>query len=298
MRRTLPLLLTLLCLLAVPAAASARPIVGLGDQHAATFYDPGVRSLHLKTARLALAWDWYRDPATIADTDAWMASVRAAGLNPLISFNRNWRPSGRHVLPPVGTLVTSFRALRARYPDVRDFGVWNEPNHKSQPLAHNPRMAARYYNALRAACRSCNIVAADVLDDAAMPRWIATFRRYAHHPTLWGLHNYRDANRDTGSTARFLRLVRGRVWLTETGGIRRSVHVRGRAHKAAYRAALLHQAAGVRRVFAIARSSRRIERIYFYQWRQERGAAWDSAFLEADGRRRPAFFALRAGLRR
>jgi hypothetical protein len=298
MRRTLPLLLALLCLLSVPAAAPARAIVGLGDQHADTFADPGLRALHLHTARLALAWDWFKDPATIASTDAWVASARAAGLRPLISFNRNWRPSGRRVLPPVRTLVRSFRLLRARYPDVRDFGVWNEANHKTQPLARKPAMAARYYNAMRAACRGCTIVAADVLDDAAMPRWIAAFRRVAHRPRLWGLHNYRDANGATGSTRRFLALVPGTVWLTETGGIRRPVHVRGRRYAAAYRAALRKQAAGVRRVFAIARSSRRIRRVYFYQWRRDPRSPWDSAFLEADGARRPAYRALRAGLRR
>jgi polysaccharide biosynthesis protein PslG len=297
MRRTLPLLLSLLLLLAVPAAAPARAIVGLGDQHAATFSDPALRSLHLRTARLALQWDWFRDPAVIASTDAWMASVRAAGLRPLISFNRNWRPSGRRVLPPVRTLVTSFRALRARYPDVRDFGVWNEANHKTQPLAHKPAMAARYYNALRADCRRCSIVAADVLDDAGMPRWIAAFGRVAHRPRLWGLHNYRDANRATGSTRRFLGIVPGTVWLTETGGIRRPVHARGRGYASAYRAALRRQAAGVRRVFATARSSHRIRRIYFYQWRHDPHSPWDSAFLEADGHRRPAYRALRAGLR-
>jgi hypothetical protein len=298
MRRALPFLLTLLCLLAVPAAAPARALVGLGDQHAATFADPGLRSLHLRTARLALAWDWYKDPATVASTDAWIASVRAAGLRPLISFNRNWRPSGRRVLPPVRTLVSSFRLLRLRYPSVRDFGVWNEANHKTQPLARKPVMAARYYNAMRAACPRCTIVAADVLDDAAMPRWIAAFRRVAHRPRLWGLHNYRDANASTGSTRRFLRLVPGQVWLTETGGIRRPVHARGRSYAAAYRLALRRQAAGVRRVFAIARSSHRIRRIYFYQWRRDPRSPWDSAFLEADGKRRPSFRALRAGLRR
>ena len=289
MRRTLPLLVSL-ALLLVPAAAPARALVGLGDQHAATFADPGLRALHLRTARLALAWDWYEDPAVVASTDAWVASARAAGLRPLISFNRNWRPSGRRVLPPVRTLVGSFRALRARYPDVRDFGVWNEANHKTQPLARRPAMAARYYNAMRADCPRCTIVAADVLDDAAMPRWIAAFRRVAHHPRLWGLHNYRDANGATGSTRRFLAMVPGRVWLTETGGIRRP--------GTAYRTALRRQAAGVRRVFAIARSSRRIARIYFYQWRRDPGSPWDSAFLEANGSKRPSYRALRAGLHR
>lgn len=298
MRRTLPFLLTLLCLLAAPAAASARVVVGLGDQHAATFSDPSLRSLHLKTARLALAWDWYRDPATVFATDQWVAATKAAHLRPLISFNRNWRPSGRHVLPSVRTFRHSFALLRKRYRGIHDFGVWNEANHKTQPLAHKPRMAARYYNAMRAACRHCHIVAADLLDDHTMTRWIRTFRRYAHHPRLWGLHNYRDANGRTGSTRRFLRLVRGQVWLTETGGIRRPVHAKGRSRAAAYRAALRRQANGVRRVFALARSSHRIKRVYFYQWRRDPRSPWDSAFEEANGAKRPAYWSLRSNLRR
>jgi hypothetical protein len=296
MRRTLPFLLAALLLLGAPAAAGARAIVGLGDQHASTFAEPKLRSLHLKTARLALEWDWYADPAAVAATDQWMAGVRAAGLRPLISFNRDWKPSGHHYLPSPAAVVQSFGLLRLRYPDVRDFGVWNEANHKTQPLQHNPKMAARYYNAMKAACRGCNIVAADVLDDPSMPRWIATFRRYAHDPRLWGLHDYRDANRRTGSTKRFLHTVKGTVWLTETGGIRAAVHgKRGRA--AAMKASLHNQASAVRRVFAIARESSRIKRIYFYQWRHDPTSPWDSAFLNADGSLRPAFYALRSGLR-
>ena len=88
------------------------------------------------------------------------------------------------------------------------------------------------------------------------------------------------------------------MWLTETGGYRRADHRAHGSRAKRYRASLKRQAMAVRRVFAIARSSHRIRRIYFYQWRRERHAAWDSAFLNADGTRRPAYFALRAGLRR
>jgi polysaccharide biosynthesis protein PslG len=298
MRRAAPLLIALLAVIALPAPAGARILVGLGDQHAATFGQPRVRALHLHTARLVLAWDWYRDGAQVAATDAWMQSVRGAGLRPLISFNRNWRRSGLHRLPSLAQYRESFLRLRARYPDVVDFGAWNEANHKTQPLAHKPRAAARYFNVLRAACPRCTIVAADVLDDPSMPAWIATFARYAHHPRVWGLHNYRDANRATGSTAGFLRLVKGQVWLTETGGIRRSDHGARGSRLTRYRKSLTKQAMAVRRVFALARSSPRIKRVYFYQWQRQRHALWDSAFLNADGSARPALRVLRAELRR
>jgi hypothetical protein len=293
MRRVVCLLLAVSCLLAVPASASARDLIGLGDQTPSTYDLRPVRALHLQTARYVVNWDWFRDPYKVSVTDQWMASVRRAGLRPLISFSRNWRRSGAHTLPSIQQLLKSFALLRARYPDVHEFGVWNEANHKTQPLAHDPRMAARYYNAMRLACPSCAIVAADVLDDPAMPAWIRTFKRYADHPRLWGLHNYRDVNRGTGATAGFLRLVKGDVWLTETGGIRRlDPHAHGsRVHR--YKASLARQAVAVRRVFAIARSSARIKRVYFYQWRRDPRSPWDSAFLNADGTPRPALQVLR-----
>ena len=50
-----------------------------------------MKKLGLKTARLALAWDWYKNPAVIAGTDQWVAAVRKAKMRPLITFNRNWR---------------------------------------------------------------------------------------------------------------------------------------------------------------------------------------------------------------
>jgi hypothetical protein len=298
MRRAVPLLLALACLLAVPASASARFAVGLGDQHAATYGLDRVQALHLKAARYVVNWDWYRDPVRVALTDQWMASVRAAGLRPLISFNRNWAPSGLHRLPSIPQYLRSFALLRSRYPDVREFGVWNEANHKTQPLQRKPRMAARYYNAMRSACPRCTIVAADVLDDPRMPAWIRTFRRYAHHPRLWGLHNYRDANRLTGSTRGFMRLVKGTVWLTETGGIRRTDHRAHGSKRVAYQRSLAKQAAAVRRVFAIARGYGRIRRVYFYQWQRDPGSPWDSAFVNADGSVRPALRALRSELGR
>ena len=47
---------------------------------------------------------------------------------------------------------------------------------------------------MRRDCRSCRIVAADVLDSRDMLGWIKTFKRYAPKARIWGLHNYKDAN--------------------------------------------------------------------------------------------------------
>jgi hypothetical protein len=284
MRRSLALVVVLLCAFAAPAVADARPLVGIGDQHAASFQDKAMHSLKLKTARLALAWDWYKDPYAIAQTDAWMAAVRAARMRPLVTFNRNWRHSGNRKIPALKRYLHSFRLVRSRYPFVREFSAWNEPNAKEQPFVRKPALAARYFNALRSACRRCTVIAGDINDGANMTSWLAAYKRRVRGAKIWGLHNYKDATRSRGTTKLFLRLVRGSVWLTETGGLRNRGGLKG-------------QAKAVRRVFALARSSRRIRRIYFYQWRDVKDHNWDSAFVSANGKRRPAYYALRAGLR-
>jgi polysaccharide biosynthesis protein PslG len=285
MRRRFLLPVLLVFVLLAPPAASARPIVGIGDQHASSYQEAGMRALHLKTARLALAWDWYRDPYATWQADTWVASVRAAHMRPLITFNRNWRRSGTRQIPSLERYLTSFRALRARYPHVREFSPWNEPNAPEQPFYRKPKLAARYFNAMRSACRRCTVLAGDINDGANMTGYLRIYKRYVRHATVWALHNYKDATRPRGTTRTFLGMVRGPVWLTETGGVRS-------------RGGLTGQAAAVRRIFTIARSSRRIKRVYFYEWRQVRHSHWDSAFVSANGKRRPAYYALRAGLRR
>jgi hypothetical protein len=265
--------------------AQARVIFGLGDQHAATFNDTAVRKLHFRVARLDLAWDWYRHPWMVARTDEWMAAVRDAGVRPMVALGRNWSVSGRRV-PPMRRYLRGFREVRSRYPFVRDFSPWNEPNLDSGPMVRKPWAAARMFDALVRACpHRCTIVAGDVGDVGAMRPWLRAYmRNLRHRPKAWALHNYHDANERTGSTARFEALVRGPVWVTETGGVKRRVGLKG-------------QGRAVARVFALARSSKRIRRVYFYQWRQHKGENWDSAFVGAGGSRRPAYHALVRGLR-
>jgi hypothetical protein len=174
--------------------------------------------------------------------------------------------------------------VRSRYPRVRDFSPWNEPNAPEQPFIRKPARAARFYSALRSACRKCTVVAGDVKDSSNMAPWLKVYKRHVRHVKVWALHNYKDATRARGGTRLFLQLVGGPVWLTETGGLRNRGGLKG-------------QAKAVRRVFAIARKSPRIKRIYFYQWRYVGNRSWDSAFLTAGGKRRPAYYALRSGLR-
>jgi len=294
MIRSLSLSLLLALAFAAPAAAKA-PIVGVGDQDPAMFADPSFQKLGVKHSRLALAWDWYRDPHTVATTDQWMAYAQSLGVKPLVAFNRNWRKSGHRKLPSLALYRKSFRLVRERYPWVTDYSAWNEANHSSQPTSDNPKMAARYYLAMKKDCRSCTIVAADVLDSTDMIAWVKQFKRHAPGARIWGLHNYKDANDATGTTKLLLRNVKGQVWLTETGGILRLKPADGsrggRKHTKG------QQARAIARVYKIAKSSRRITRVYFYEWAKKKGNRWDSAFVERNGALRPSYRALRRGLR-
>jgi hypothetical protein len=295
MIRLLSLSLLLVLALAAPASAAKKPIIGLGDQDANMFSSPAFQKLGVKHSRLALAWDWYREPWMVAQTDAWMAAAQANGVRPLVAFNRNWRANGHRKLPSLKLYRKSFRLVRARYPFVKDFSAWNEANHTTQPTAKKPAMVARYYNAMRKDCRRCTIVAADVLDSRDMVAWIKKFKKHAKKPRIWGLHNYKDANDAKGTTKLLLKAVKGQVWLTETGGILRlkpSDGSRGgRKHTKA------QQAKAVKRVYKIAKSSRRITRVYFYEWAKKKDNRWDSAFVERNGALRPSYRALKRGLR-
>ena len=285
MRPVVALLSLILILLIAPSAASAKVLVGVGDQQPKSYEDSKLRALKLDTARYVIAWDWYKEPWMIHEADRWIASVRAAKLRPLFVFNRNWRRSGKWQVPPLKSYVQSFRLLRERYPDVTEFSAWNEPNVPAQPFARKPALAAKYHNALRAACPRCTIVGADINDNPNMASWLSVYKRHVRKPKVWGLHNYRDAHRSIGSTRLFLRMVRGPLWLTETGGIRL------RGGEAA-------QVRATRNLFAITRQNKRIRRLYFYQWRHHRTNRWDSAFFSASGKPRASYRTLRAELRR
>jgi Glycosyl hydrolase catalytic core len=295
MIRLLSLSLLLTVAIAAPAAAKA-PIVGVGDQHATMFADPSFQKLGVRHSRYVLAWDWYRNPGDVQYTDDWMLAAQAAGVSPLVAFNRNWMAANGHrKLPSLSLYRKSFRLFRERYPWITDFAAWNEANHTAQPTAKKPRMAARYYNAMRRDCRSCTIVAADVLDGKDMLPWIKKFKRYAPSARIWGVHNYKDANDATGSTKQLLKAVKGQVWLTETGGILRLKPADG--SRGGRKHTKSHQAKAVKRVYKIAKSSRRITRVYFYEWAKKKGNRWDSAFVESNGKPRPSYVALKRGLR-
>ena len=213
------LLLVLLLAALAPSAAHAMirlSDVGIADQKADMFSDPRFAELGIKRARIDLAYDVLLDPAQTAALDQWMADAQADGVRVLVTFDRSRRPGRKTFRPDTYSLVKQFKRLRARYPFVKEWVTWNEPN-----LSQSASRTAHQWLALRKACPSCTILAADLVDRPNLARWAKTFIRYAHRqPAIWGLHNYADANQYTPrATKALLKAVKGKIWFTETGGV-------------------------------------------------------------------------------
>lgn len=274
-------MLAVLVCLALAAPANARFVLGIADQSTGMLDDARFAALGLRDSRLVVPYDVASDPVSLARYAPVLETARARGIRMLVSFGA--RPAAPAHLPSVREYRRGVRAFRARFPWVHDLGAWNEANHASQPTARHPGRAAQLYNALRAACRRCRIVAADVLDQAGFATWVRRFRRVARAPRIWGLHDYVDVNRFRDvSVPRMRRATggRGQVWLTETGGVVRFARSFGYDERRAARS--------TRHVLRLA-ARRRVRRVYLYQWTgAPLGARWDSGLVAADGRPRPA----------
>jgi hypothetical protein len=273
-----------------------KPLLGIGDQQSSMFTEPLFAPLRVRIARLVIPWDEMRSPAV----RAWLTAARRADVEPLVAFGnaRGDRcPDSPCRVAGLRAYKAHFRAFRRSFPWVRTITPWNEPNHASQPTVSAPRRAARYYNAVRAACRRCTVVAGDMLDAPNMRRYLARYRRaLAEVPAVWGLHNYFDTTYGGSAGLRtMLRAVEGRIWLTETGGIvinRRSSGRIGLQYDEA------RAARGVRRAIAMADARpRRVTRVYLYQWYGGHDV-FDAGLFRPDGTPRPGYQVLRRAQRR
>ena len=316
-RRLLPTLLVALGLLALPASASAARInvaVGIGDQSPRMFDDPNWRALNLKKTRFFIEWNAIDQPDQIANADEFVAAANRSGVRVLLHIstdNINAQPPTR--LPSVSEYRSKVGALVARYraQGVREWGVWNEANHDSQPTYRNPRRAAQFYREFRRMCSGCRIVALDVLDQSGVETYISRWLRYAgsagRRARIIGIHNYSEVNRRLGErrsrsslrrypgTARIIRAVRRRnrvakFWYTETGGV---VNF-GRD----FPCSESRQVSTTRFMFRmIRRYDRNVERLYTYNWFGNDCQGFDAGLVRDNGAPRPALDVFRSNLR-
>jgi hypothetical protein len=286
-----------------PERSEAAITVGIGEQDASMFTDPLFTNLGIKRARYFPSWNVALKRREAEWLDIWVDHAERVGVEPFISFSQalgSRCPKKPCKLPSVSEFTRAFKAFRKRWPQVKVINAWNEANHRSQPTFRNPKRAAQFHNVVRARCKGCTIVAADVIDERNMESWLATFKRYAKSPRIWGLHNYRDTNlrrgQQTGGTARLLKAVKGKVWLTETGGIVKFVLPSGGT---LFKASESRADKAIRRMFSLAKKYRsRIKRLYIYNWKQPNGNnRFDAGLVRKNGKARPGYNTVRRTIR-
>lgn len=311
LRRCLPLLVTavLTAGLLVPATSGAF-VVGIGDQNPAFFSDPFLTQLEPVRTRYITPYDSiFKDRKTL---DAWISAAEAAEMEVVIAFNPPARMkcpnlNGARGCKPVSaaSFKAAFKAFHRRYPDVRIVQPWNEVNNITQPTAHHPEAVVSYYQIVRAVCPRCTVLGADIQDLPNMVPYteqlLKIFReRRVRTPQIWGLHNYTDTNRfvkdQNSSLRKAVKLLPGKIWLTEVAGLFRFQPQNARQ---SFRPDLARQKRAMQAIFKQANRYRsKIPRVYLYGWfAAAKTNRWDSGVLDARGKPRPAYRVLQQNRR-
>ena len=314
MHRTILFSFLAVALLVPATSANARSSVrvGIADQSPAMFDSPYFQQLKIKRTRYFVPSDVMQDAAERAKARAFVEAARRARVSTLLHISttdlrekRGRVVSASSYRRNVGRIVAYFRRL-----GVRDFGAWNEVNHKTQETWNRVGNAVSYYKsmyqAVKRRCRTCAVVGLDLLDQAGVDRYIRSF--YARLSRTWrtrlkvvGIHNYSDVNRNRSrGTAKIINTVRrynrrAKFWFTETGALASF----GRS----FRYSESRQASRIRNMFTYASRyrSRGVERVYSYNFFGiETGPGcggtcrFDAGLVNPDGTPRPVFDVLRS----
>jgi hypothetical protein len=300
----------LAAVLATAAPAGAKLSVGISEQSSEMFTNKYFKPLKIRKARLVVPWNVLsRKDYWPAYLDAWLAGAKANGVEPHIAWNiADFSASKRGKGPKPARLQRITKAFRKKYPQVKVFTPWNEVNHAFQPTARKPKLAYQYYRAVKKACPKCKVLAADVLDDSSMVSWVRKFKRYYKGRGIWGIHNYGDANKHRSLKASFTyklaRMVKGKIWSTEAGGIVGFKTIKGRV---GYKYSTARQVKAQNYLFKLMRNRKvrkRYDRVYIYNyfgtWSKagKKTNRWDSGLLNLDGTPRPAYRALKRSIKK
>jgi hypothetical protein len=313
MRRTL--LISLLALMTLvpssPAVARSAIRVGVADQSPAMFDSPHFQQLKVKRTRYFVPSDVMQDASERARARKFVLAARRNGVSTLLHISttdlrekRGPVVSTTKYRRDVGRIVAYFRKL-----GVRDFGAWNEVNHKTQETWNRVGNAVSYfksmYSAVKRRCPTCAVVGLDMLDQVGSDRYIRSF--YARLSRTWrtrlkvvGIHNYSDVNRGRSTgTARIINTVRRynkrtKFWFTETGALA--------SFRRSFPYSESRQAARMRNMFTYASRyrSRGVQRVYSYNFFGiENGGCglrcrFDGGLVDSDGAPRPVFYVFKS----
>ncbi len=299
--RSILLALPLVVALLAPASSSAL-IVGVGDQNPAVFTNPLFQQLAPKRTRLITPYNSVLRQRSALD--AWLNAAHAANLEVVVAFNPpvgmkcpNLHGAHGCKLATAASYRSAFRAFHKRYAWVRIIQPWNEVNNLSEPTVHQPASLVTYYKIVKQVCSHCTVLGADIQDLPNMVSYskqvLAAFKKaHVATPKVWGIHNYTDTNRfipDASSSLRkIVKVLPGKVWITETAGLFR---FQPQSSRQTFRPDLNRQKRAMQAIFAsAARYRSKVDRVYLYQWFASPASnRWDSGVLDAQGVPRPVY---------
>jgi hypothetical protein len=287
-------------LLAVPAA-QAKPKVGLSEQNPVVFSDAHWKPLKLKRSRYIVPWDYTKVGFQHSEVTAFMTRAHAAKQDVLVEFsarrgcfvNNRYKRTKACKAPSIRTYKKAVKGFRKEFPYAKTFAPWNEVNHVSQPTYKSPKLAVKYWKAMKSSCKKCTILAADLLDQRNIDSYLRRFQKASKGKgRIWGLHNYNDVNRHKSKgIQRVLRVTKGQLWLTETGGL-------VQFKTSGFRYSPKRAAKATKYLFQLAKKFKRIKRIYVYRWfgapRTER---FDSGLVGPNGETRPGLKQFRKSIK-
>jgi hypothetical protein len=292
----------LVALVAVPAA-QAKVRVGISEQSPAMFDQSNWAKLKLKRVRYIVSWDYARRAFERAEVSGFMNAAHAHKQEVLVEFNahRGCFVNNRYrkrvkacKAPSTNAYKKAVKGFRKEFPYAKTFAPWNEVNHVSQPTYRKPKLAARYYKAMKSVCKKCTVMAADVLDSSDVKTYLRGFQRATKGKgRIWGVHNYKDVNRLQSRGVRNVAAVtRGQIWLTETGGFVQFKGSRGFGYSPK------RAAARTKYMFRLAKKFKRVTRIYVYRWFGEpRSARFDAGLVGPHGESRPGLRQFRKSIK-
>jgi hypothetical protein len=273
-----------------PANAFA---IGVSTENPASFSNPAWQSLGIRRTRYVAAWNAAQVANERKPLDAFLRTARAQGIEVLVAFSRaagSQCPAKPCSAPSVARYTSAVRAFHRRYPWIKLIQPWNEVNNPTQPTYHRPELAAAYYTAVRRICPSCTVPAADLQDVTNFASYLKRFLRALHgtRPTLWGLHNYTSINRfRVDGTTLALKLLPGRIWITESGGI---YTFRAGSGTIVFPPSANRSARATSYMLQVAvRYRSRLQRLYIYQWDADPTGHFDAGLVDQAGKPRQSY---------
>ena len=284
------------------AQASVGVSVSIGDQNVAMFSDPNWQKLHLTRSRYFIPYDAMKHESVYKTAGSWVYQARKRGVTPTLFLTTNDYAYGKAKLPSTETYDQQVRKLISYFKGrgVKEWGAWNEANHKSEPTYRHPERVADYFHIMRKRCSGCTVVGLDVLDQSGVEGYIADFfsalsSSDREKVTVVGIHNYPDDNRfRTSGTGNIIKATHKRksdvkFWITEGGGI---VNFGSAFPCDEHRAAK-----AVTQTFKVARTyDASVTRLYTYNWKGSDCRGFDTGLTRSDGTLREGYSSFRKQL--